>query len=274
MYDIISITDLEIFAHHGVFPEETAAGQTFYVSAEMYADFSDAASGDDLDKSTDYGAVCHFMTDFMQKNTYKLIETAAVRMSEAVLDEFPLLKGIRLRVDKPGAPVGLPFGTVSVETERSWHRVYIAIGSNMGDSRAYLDNAVKALKETKGIRLGAVSDYIVTAPYGGVEQDDFLNGALALDTYHSPEKLLRILHEIEADAGRERLVHWGPRTLDLDILLYDDSVIDTEDLHIPHIDMHNRDFVLKPLSQIAPYVRHPVLNKTIMQLLSELERSS
>ena len=90
-------------------------------------------------------------------------------------------------------------------------------------------------------------------------------------TLLTPEELLDCLHEIEAAAGRVRTLRWGPRTLDLDILLYDDLILDTEDLHIPHIDMQNRDFVLKPLAQIAPYKRHPVLNRTIGQLEEELD---
>ncbi len=274
MKDMICIDGLEVFARHGVYPEENENGQTFIVCAEMAADFTKAAENDDLEESTDYGAVCRFITEFMQKNTYKLIETAAVRLAEAILDTFPLLFGVRLRIEKPEAPIGLPFDTVAVETERAWHRAYIALGSNMGDKEAYLDGAVDALGRTRGIRMGEVSDHLVTAPYGGVEQDDYLNAVLWADTYHSPERLLDILHGIEADADRVREIRWGPRTLDLDILLYDDLVLDTPDLHIPHIDMHNRDFVLRPLSQIAPYVRHPVLRKTAGELPAELPYST
>ncbi|MDE6907448.1 MAG: 2-amino-4-hydroxy-6-hydroxymethyldihydropteridine diphosphokinase, partial [Lachnospiraceae bacterium] len=105
---------------------------------------------------------------------------------------------------------------------------------------------------------------------GVTEQDEFLNGALKLRTLLTPEELLELLHEIEAKAERVRTLRWGPRTLDLDILFYDNLVLDTEELHIPHIDMQNRDFVLKPMAQIAPYMRHPVLNKTIKQLEGEL----
>ena len=116
-----------------------------------------------------------------------------------------------------------------------------------------------------------VSDFLVTAPYGGVEQDDFLNGALALKTLLTPQELLERLHEIEQKAHRERLIHWGPRTLDLDILLYDDLVLDTPDLIIPHVEMHLRDFVLIPLAQIAPWKRHPVLGLTVSQMLADLQ---
>ena len=130
---------------------------------------------------------------------------------------------------------------------------------------------MQGLADTEDCIVEQVSDYLVTEPYGGVEQDVFLNGALKLRTLLTPEELLDRLHELEQAAHRERIVHWGPRTLDHDILLYDQMNIDTPVLHVPHIDMENRDFVLIPLTELAPYYRHPVLNKTISQLLKELQ---
>ena len=141
----------------------------------------------------------------------------------------------------------------------------------MGDKKAYLDRAVALLDATDDCSVIRVSDYLVTEPYGGVEQDDFLNGALELKTLLPPYELLKLLHEIEADANRERIIHWGPRTLDLDILLYDDEVIDAPDLHIPHIEMHLRDFVLIPMAEIAPWKRHPITNMTMLQMLQALQ---
>ena len=136
----------------------------------------------------------------------------------------------------------------------------------MGDKKGYLDTAVRRLNERRDCQVKKVSDYLVTAPYGGVEQDDFLNGALELRTTLEPETLLDILHEIEQEAGRVRQIHWGPRTLDLDILLYDDLIMDTPDLHIPHVEMHLRDFVLTPMAQIAPWKRHPLVGRTMKEL--------
>ena len=115
-----------------------------------------------------------------------------------------------------------------------------------------------------------VSSYLVTEPYGGVEQDDFLNACLELRTLLDPQELLDELHRVEQLAHRERLIHWGPRTLDLDILLYDDEVFETDTLIVPHVEMQLRDFVLRPMAEIAPNLRHPVLKKTMTELLRAL----
>ena len=109
-----------------------------------------------------------------------------------------------------------------------------------------------------------------TLPYGVVEQDNFVNGMFEIRTLLAPEELLQELHRIEQMEGRERKLHWGPRTLDLDIIFYDDLVYASGDLVIPHIDMENRYFVLKPLSELAPNFRHPITHKTVTQMLSEL----
>lgn len=269
-YDEIQIRDLEVFANHGVFPEETRLGQKFLLSLTMYTDTRKAGIGDCLEDSIDYGAVSHFMTDYMKQHTWKLIEAAAEHLAEELLLRYPLLKGVTLELKKPWAPVGLPLDTVAVKITRFWHRAYLGLGSNLGDKETYLNQAVKALDETRGCQVEKVSSYLVTEPYGGVEQDDFLNACLCLKTYLSPEELLRRLHEIEQDAHRERIIRWGPRTLDLDILLYDDLILETEELILPHMDMENREFVLKPLSEIAPNLRHPILHKTMRQLADQL----
>lgn len=269
-YDKIHIKNLEIFANHGVFAEENRLGQKFLISLTMYLDTRTPGKTDDLTVSIDYGEVSSFMTGYMKEHTFKLIEAAAENLCEALLLRYPLLKGVTLELKKPWAPVGLPLETVSVEITRFWHYAYIALGSNMGDKKAYLDGAVKALGRTPGCSVEKVSTYIVTEPYGGVEQDDFLNGCLLLKTLMQPQELLCRLHEIEQEAHRERIIRWGPRTLDLDILMYDDEIVESDDLIIPHAEMHLRRFVLEPLAEIAPGKLHPILGKTARQMLKEL----
>jgi dihydroneopterin aldolase/2-amino-4-hydroxy-6-hydroxymethyldihydropteridine diphosphokinase len=268
--DQIKIQGLQVFANHGVYPEENVLGQKFVINATLYTNTRQAGLTDQLELSINYGEVSQHITRFLKDHTFKLLERAAELLARELLLTYPLLQKIDLEIQKPWAPVGLPLDTVSVAISRSWHTAYIALGSNMGDSKAYLDQAVLALNEQPDCKVIKVSDYIITAPYGGVEQADFLNGALELRTLLTPEELLELLHRIEQQANRERLIHWGPRTLDLDILMYDDQIIDTPDLHIPHIEMHLRDFVLIPMAQIVPYVRHPLTHLTVEQMLKNL----
>lgn len=268
--DQIRIEELEVYAHHGVYPEENEKGQHFYVNATLYTNTRPAGLADDLSLSTNYGEVCQFITEFMQQHTFQLIETVAERTAYEVLQHFPLVQGLDLEIRKPEAPIPLPFGSVSVAIHREWHEAYIAVGSNMGDSREHIAQALGQLQKNKDIRVEKVSELLETLPYGVVEQDNFVNGMFEIRTLLAPEELLQELHRIEQMEGRERKLHWGPRTLDLDIIFYDDQVYASEDLVIPHIDMENRYFVLKPLSELAPNFRHPITHKTVTQMLSEL----
>lgn len=270
--DQIRIENLEVFANHGVMKEETALGQKFLVSAILYTDTERAGLEDNLAESVHYGEVCHFITRFMKDHTCKLIEAAAEHLAGALLVYFRNLEEIDLEIKKPWAPIGLPLENVSIHIHRKWHRVYLAMGSNMGDRERYIRDAVKRIEDDRECDVIKVSGLICTEPYGYTDQDEFLNGAMEIKTLKSPMRLLAFIHELEAAAGRKREIHWGPRTLDLDILLYDNEVIDSEELTVPHMDMCNRAFVLRPLAQIAPYMRHPVNGKTIKELEAILER--
>ena len=268
--DIIRIDNLEVYAYHGVYDEEKEKGQYFYVNAELYTNTRKAGMNDDLDASTNYGTACDFIHDFMTKHTYDLIETVAEQLAQALLLEFKLVKSVLLEIRKPHAPIEKEFESVSVEIERGRHEAFVAFGSNLGDKEKFIDEAIEALSNLPQINIVAISDKIVTEPYGNVEQDVFLNGVMKIETLLPADELLQILQKVEEHAGRERKIHWGPRTLDLDIIFYDDDIISEDDLIVPHPDMKNRDFVLKPLMQIAPYKLHPVYRKTISDMYAEL----
>lgn len=268
--DEIRIDNLEVYAYHGVFPEENEKGQPFFVNMVLYCDTREAGKKDELTLSTHYGEVCHLVTKWMQEHTCKLIETVAEGVAEEVLKAFPLIQAVDVEIRKPQAPIGLPFESVSVKIHRGWHRVYVALGSNMGDKEKYLLDAIEGLKKLENTEVVQVSDFLATEPYGGVEQDEFINGVAEIRTLLTPHELLDCLHELEAAAGRERIVHWGPRTLDLDIIFYDKLVMEDDSLIIPHVDMENRGFVLKPMVELNPNFRHPILQRTMKQLLEAL----
>ena len=143
---------------------------------------------------------------------------------------------------------------------------YILIGGNLGDRAAYLEQAVKEIEALCG-SITRISSIYETAAWGNTKQPAFYNQAIQLTTLLPPETLLEQLLAIEIEMGRVRTQKYGPRTIDLDILMIDDKVIDTPALTIPHPQLHNRRFALLPLTEIAPSLHHPVLDKTVSGLL-------
>ena len=137
----------------------------------------------------------------------------------------------------------------------------------MGDRHENIRKALRLLEETGKVRVLKVSSFYETMPVGYTEQGMFINACAEIETSLTPAELLALCQETEHRLGRVRTIKWGPRTIDLDILLYGEMVIDTPELKIPHPLMHERDFVLKPLGEIAPDARHPVLGHTVKELL-------
>ena len=147
--------------------------------------------------------------------------------------------------------------------------VYLGLGSNVGDREEYIEQALFLLEKNPSITVTRRSTNYETEPEGGGDQPPFINAAVEIKTTLSAQKLLEICQEIETALGRERETEWGPRTMDIDILLYSDQIISDEKLQIPHPLMHERLFVLKPMREIAPHVMHPVLEKTMESLFDE-----
>lgn len=269
--DKIVVKNLEVFAFHGVFKEEKTLGQKFLISMELELDTREAAITLDLSKSVHYGELCHKVEEEFKRERYDLIETAAEKIAEFVLMEYPLVKAIRVTLKKPWAPIHRSLDTVYIEIYRKWHSAYIAMGSNMGDKEKNISEALDIISKSNHTTVEKCSKLITTEPWGYEEQEEFLNGVCELRTLLTPKELIRFLLSIEKELKRERIIKWGPRTLDLDVLLYDDLVTDDEEIIIPHPRMQHRMFVMEPLSEIAPYVVHPIFKKRIYEIVEALK---
>lgn len=271
--DEIRIKALKIYGHHGVFDFEKKEGQYFYVNAILKLNTQSAGIDDDLTLSVSYADVCTDIEKLLTENIYNLIETAAERVASMILDRYSLVQSVTVEICKPDAPVSQTVENLSVCITRGRHQVFIAYGSNMGDSKVTISSAIAMIDSDPYCMVVNQSTMVISSPYGGVEQSDFYNGVIEIETYYEPENLLDELQKIELAHGRKREVHWGPRTLDLDIILYDNLVINNRRLTVPHPDMCNRDFVLKPLAEIAGYFMHPIKNIRICDMADSLKEN-
>ncbi len=266
----VILKDFEVMARHGVNPEEKINPQRFLFTAVVDCDFVTASKDDDVDKTVSYSAVKKVIKSVCEQNCFDLIETLASRCASKILHEFPLAKGVTLTVKKPDAPMSGNFDYVAVELSLAWHEVYLALGSSMGDKQGYLDFAIERLTTDKNVKDVKESKRLVSAPYGGVAKEQFVNSCVKCFTIYSPDELLKVINQIEADGDRVREEHWGDRTLDIDVIFYGDEVIGNDTLAIPHPDMQHRAFVLEPLQELCKNKVHPLLKKRVSELYLEL----
>ena len=265
------IEGLEVFAHHGVLEEEKKLGQKFVVSLEIWLDASRAAALDNIEDTINYAQLCRRAGDFLVSKSYDLIEAAAAGLCELILLEYPLARRVKVCLKKPWAPIHMHLASVGVEVERGRHTAYIGLGSNLGEREKNLRGALALLEKHPHCKVTGVSDFYETDPVGYEEQGRFLNAAAQVETICSPTELMELLLQTETTLGRERCVRWGPRTIDLDMLLYDDMILSDMFVTLPHPRLAERMFVIQPLCQIAPFAVHPILRKTMQQIKDELE---
>ena len=268
--DKIHIKDLEIIGFHGAIPEEKVLGQKFVLSFELDVDLRQAGKNDDLTKTVHYGELAQKVEEEFTKTSYDLIEKAAEEICEFVLLNYPLVKKVKLLLKKPWAPTRKHVEYVVVEIERKWNKVYIAAGSNLGDKEETLKEAIYKIDKRKDCVVTKVSNFYTTDPVGYEDQDQFVNCVFEINTLQTPSELMDTLLEVEKDFKRERIIRWGPRTLDLDIIFYNDIISYDEHILIPHPRAHERQFVMKPMCDINPYYVHPIYRKRVMDISSEL----
>ena len=270
--DKIIIENLELIAEHGVFKEEKFLGQKFIISVEMTTDTREAGKTGNLNASTHYGFVADDIEKIFTGESFDLIETCAEKIAEMILTKYPLISEIKVTVKKPWAPIRKHFDFVAVEITRKWHTVYLSLGTNMGDKKKNLLEAIEKIGKLENTKVTSQSTILETEPFGYTEQDMFLNACIEIKTLFTPQELLEKLLNIELEMGRVRTIKWGPRIIDIDILFFDDEIIQDKNLAVPHPWISERMFVLEPLCEIAPNLIHPLERKPVATLKRILEK--
>lgn len=256
MSDRIEISGLRLMALIGVLAHERESPQPLQLDLSLHVDLNDAGFSDELGDTVNYGAVTEAVAALARESKDLLLERLAQKVAEVVLT-FERVEAVDVRLTKLRPPIPEDVESSAVQVYRSRrganvaprhpHIAIVALGTNLGDRVGFLRSALEQLAPV------AQSQVFETDPVGGPEaQGAYLNMVAVVETGLDPYALVRRLQRIEAEAGRQRVVHWGPRTLDLDLLFYDDVTIESDDLTVPHPRFAERRFVLAPLSEVAP----------------------
>jgi len=279
MSQAIHLQGMRFFGHHGVFTEEKEQGQLFIVDLTAGLPLAQPDT-DQLAATVDYARIYATVRRIVEERRFDLLETLAACLVEELLFEFPL-SWIRIEVKKPQVALGGAMEYAAVVDERaagglnadySWRWAYLGLGSNLGDRQANLWQALGRMACHPLIRINRVSSLYQTTPWGGPPgQELFLNAVIGISTRLEPLQLLTFTQEVERDLGRRRQERWGPRPIDIDILLYQGTKIQTEELVIPHPRMWERDFVMVPLTEIAPDLTFAE-GRTAEKIIREIER--
>lgn len=224
---------------------------------------------DDISATAHYGHVKKDIVRSIKESKASLLERAADDVVIFLLKAYPFTRA-SLRIHKPQANPGTD---TSVEVARGWTEAYVAFGANMGETQEAIKTALSALARNPMSRAFKSSTIATTKAYGVVNQPDFQNGVCVFETLMDVHELLRFTQALEKDAGRIRKEHWGPRTLDLDILFFGDEVIRERDLNVPHADWENRAFVVDPLFELAPDYVAPLEKRTVRTIRDQLKKS-
>ncbi|ASK66798.1 dihydroneopterin aldolase [Brachybacterium avium] len=262
LVDRIEVTGIRAWGHHGVLAAETQLGQQFIADITLHLSTAAAGRTDALSRTVNYAEAAHAVREELTGGPYALVETLAERIAQRILTDtgYPLVRRVEVRIHKPAAPVGLPVDDVTVSITRDAAPVpaVLALGTNLGDRAQHLHGALELLAATDGIEVEWTGPVLETAPVGGpTGQGRFLNSVIGVSTGLGPFTLLEAAHRAEHAAHRERLVRWGPRTLDVDVITYGSWTSQDELLTVPHPRAHLRAFVLAPWHAARPGAELP-----------------
>ncbi len=258
--DKITMKNLVFFGRHGVLADEAIYGQNFIVDATLFLDLRKAGQSDDLNTTVSYSEIYELIRTAVEEERFQLIEALAEQICGQVLSYSEKIKRIEVTVKKTEAPVYGDFEYFGVTLIRenikasgegfSNEKIFLSLGSNVGDRENNLNQALLMLGES--VNIVNRSSFYETEPVDYIFQDRFLNMVIEIQTSLQPAELLKFLQTIEKRMGREKTIRFGPRNIDIDILLYKDTVYNMEELTIPHPRMKERGFVLIPLHEIDP----------------------
>ncbi|WP_368410102.1 dihydroneopterin aldolase [Corynebacterium sp.] len=279
MADRIELTGVEVYGHHGVFPHEKRDGQRFLTDVTVWTDFRQAVATDDLTHTISYADIADLIHATVGGPSRDLIETVASEIADTLILNNRV-HAVEVTIHKPDAPIPHPFSDVAVVARRSrkdLRHVVLSFGSNITADgitpRQRVERAMHWFETSADYRLIATSSLYATPAWGGVEQDDFINSVAVVETMKTPHDILDDAHELEREAHRTREVHWGPRTLDIDLITSinngAEEHYDTDDLTLPHPWAHQRAFVLKPWLEVEPHAR--LGRQSIASLLDNLD---
>ncbi len=257
MGDRIDISGLRAVTIVGALPHEREIPQPLQIDLSLEVDLRDPGRTDELGDTVHYGLVADRVVAAVEESKDILLERLVARIAEEVLS-FDRVDAVDVELTKLRPPLAVDAATTSVRIRRTradadlpahtTHRAYVALGSNLGDRESYLRLGVRGLGNVT-----AMSSVYETDPVGGPEdQGAYLNMVVEVETSLDPFALLRRCQRLESEAMRQRVVHWGPRTLDVDIIQFADMSIDSAELTVPHPRFAERRFVLEPLAEIAP----------------------
>lgn len=257
--DMIELTGLRGWGHHGVLEQEKQIGQEFVVDVALGLSTGPAGRTDALSRTVNYAEIAQLVQREITTGAHDLIETLAERIASGALQAHPLLRRVQVTVHKPSAPVGIPFEDVRVRITRHASPVeaVLALGTNLGDRPQHLQRALTVLESTDGLEIAWTGPVLETDPVGGPEQGAYLNSAIGVHTVLGPFELLAAAQSAERDARRERREHWGPRTLDVDVITYGPMRLEDPELTLPHPRAHERAFVLAPWHAARPEAELP-----------------
>jgi dihydroneopterin aldolase/2-amino-4-hydroxy-6-hydroxymethyldihydropteridine diphosphokinase len=265
----IIIKNLDVTCPPGMVPATTDSGGRCRLTAEFY--LQPELQGEQSAAPMDFAPLCREIRDGFCQMRAQSIEACLEELTHRILLAYARVDHVSLTLKLCEGLAGISLDYAGVRVERGWHRAFLGVGSNLGDRHENIQAAAELINQSGLSRVESISKIYETEPQGYLDQGRFLNCAFEIKTLLSPTDLIRLLLDIEERLKRERKIHLGPRTIDLDLLFYDDLISDHETAVIPHPRLHQRRFVLTPLCDIAPYVLHPILKERCNRIAEKLD---